>query len=181
MTSNNQKAILEGLHSLFDTARRDMRVNPSALPKFEAAYKAISEELSIPQPADPPSKNGMTANLDQNIYKMTTDTLHQLGVPAHIMGYRYLRQAIMGVMKDSDLINAMTKKLYPSIADQFGTTPSRVERAIRHAVEVCWDRGDLDVLHGYFGFTVSNTKGKPTNSEFIALIVDKLRNELYDV
>lgn len=103
-----------------------------------------------------------------------TDILHELGIPAHIKGYPYLRKAIALAVHDIDVINAMTKVLYPQVAKAFQTTPSRVERAIRHAIEVAWDRGDLDTLQRFFGYTISLTKGKPTNSEFIALIADKL-------
>ena len=103
-----------------------------------------------------------------------TEILHQIGVPAHIKGYQYLREAIMMTVQDMDVINAVTKVLYPDVARKYGTTSSRVERAIRHAIEVAWDRGDLDTLQKYFGFTVSNAKGKPTNSEFIAMIADRL-------
>ena len=98
----------------------------------------------------------------------------EIGVPAHIKGYQYLREAIIMTVEDMDVINAVTKVLYPEVARKFGTTASRVERAIRHAIEVAWDRGDLDTLQKYFGFTVSNSKGKPTNSEFIAMIADRL-------
>lgn len=103
-----------------------------------------------------------------------TEILHQIGVPAHIKGYQYLREAILIAVDDMDVINAVTKVLYPEVAKRFGTTPSRVERAIRHAIEVAWDRGDLETLQKYFGYTVSNAKGKPTNSEFIAMIADRL-------
>ena len=102
--------------------------------------------------------------------------IHEIGVPAHIKGYQYLREAIIIAVNDMDVINAITKVLYPQVAKTFQTTPSRVERAIRHAIEVAWDRGDLDTLQRFFGYTVSNTKGKPTNSEFIALIADKLKS-----
>ena len=100
--------------------------------------------------------------------------IHEIGVPAHIKGYQYLREAIMIAVEDMDVINAVTKVLYPEVAKRFGTTASRVERAIRHAIEVAWDRGDLETLQKYFGYTVSNAKGKPTNSEFIAMIADRL-------
>ena len=105
---------------------------------------------------------------------LVTSVIHEIGVPAHIKGYQYLREAILIAIEDMDMINAVTKALYPAVAERFGTTPSRVERAIRHAIEVAWDRGDLEVLQKYFGYTVSNTKGKPTNSEFIAMIADRL-------
>ena len=113
-----------------------------------------------------------------NIETMVTNIIHEIGVPAHIKGYQYLREAIIIAVEDMDVINAITKILYPQVAKTFQTTPSRVERAIRHAIEVAWDRGDLDTLQRFFGYTVSNTKGKPTNSEFIALIADKLQLQL---
>ena len=107
-----------------------------------------------------------------------TEILHQIGVPAHIKGYQFLRDAILLTISDHGYINAVTKRLYPEIAKRNMTTASRVERAIRHAIEVAWDRGDLETLQRFFGYTVSNTKGKPTNSEFIALIADKLQLQL---
>ena len=113
-----------------------------------------------------------------SIETMVTNIIHEIGVPAHIKGYQYLREAIIIAVEDMDVINAITKVLYPQVAKTFQTTPSRVERAIRHAIEVAWDRGDLDTLQRFFGYTVSNTKGKPTNSEFIALIADKLQLQL---
>ena len=116
---------------------------------------------------------------DKNsIETMVTGIIHEIGVPAHIKGYQYLREAIIIAVEDMDVINAITKVLYPQVAKTFQTTPSRVERAIRHAIEVAWDRGDLDTLQKFFGYTVNSTKGKPTNSEFIALIADKLQLQL---
>ena len=112
------------------------------------------------------------------IETMVPNIIHEIGVPAHIKGYQYLREAIIIAVNDMDVINAITKVLYPQVAKTFQTTPSRVERAIRHAIEVAWDRGDLDTLQRFFGYTVSNTKGKPTNSEFIALIADKLQLQM---
>ena len=103
-----------------------------------------------------------------------TDIIHDIGVPAHIKGYQYLRVAITLAVMDSSILDSVTKQLYPSVARQFQTTPSRVERAIRHAVEVAWDRGNVETLNSYFGYTIHNNKGKPTNSEFIAMIADKL-------
>ena len=105
---------------------------------------------------------------------VVTDIIHEIGVPAHIKGYQYLREAIILTINDMEMINAVTKVLYPTVAKKFDTTPSRVERAIRHAIEVAWDRGDIEVLQKFFGYTVSNIKGKPTNSEFIAMIADCL-------
>ena len=110
-----------------------------------------------------------------SLESQVTAIIHEVGVPAHIKGYQYLREAIIIVVKDMDVINAVTKVLYPAVAKRFGTTASRVERAIRHAIEVAWDRGDLETLQKYFGYTVSNAKGKPTNSEFIAMIADRIR------
>lgn len=109
---------------------------------------------------------------------MVTEIIHEIGIPAHIKGYQYLRHSIMLVIDNLDVINSITKKLYPTVANDFNTTASRVERAIRHAIEVAWDRGDTDVLNSIFGYTVANSKGKPTNSEFIAMIADKLRLQI---
>ena len=106
-----------------------------------------------------------------------TNIIHEIGVPAHIKGYLYLREAITMVIGNVELLSAVTKELYPSIAKKFNTTPSRVERAIRHAIEVAWSRGKIDTINNLFGYTVHNDKGKPTNSEFIAMIADKLRLE----
>lgn len=121
------------------------------MPKSEAQRSAVDLELQI------------------------TEIIHQIGVPAHIKGYFYLRDAIMMSVEDAEMINSVTKRLYPAIAKQYKTTSSRVERAIRHAIEVAWDRGDVDTLNSYFGYTIHNLRGKPTNSEFIAMISDKLR------
>jgi two-component system response regulator (stage 0 sporulation protein A) len=115
---------------------------------------------------------------EPDIETLVTNVIHEIGVPAHIKGYQYLREAIIIAVGDMEVINAITKVLYPQVAKTFCTTPSRVERAIRHAIEVAWDRGDLDTLQRFFGYTVSNTKGKPTNSEFIALIADRLQLQL---
>ncbi len=107
-----------------------------------------------------------------------TQILHQIGVPAHIKGYHYLRDSIIMSVETPEIINAVTKKLYPSVAKKYETTSSRVERAIRHAIEVAWDRGDMDILNSYFGYTIHTGRGKPTNSEFIAMISDKLRLQI---
>lgn len=115
---------------------------------------------------------------ESNLEALVTNVIHEVGVPAHIKGYQYLREAIMMVVNDIDVINQITKQLYPNIAEKYGTTPSRVERAIRHAIEVAWGRGQTDTVENIFGYTVSASKGKPTNSEFIAMIADKLRLEL---
>lgn len=120
--------------------------------------------------------NMFNCSVTNNDLEVTvSEIMHQIGVPAHIKGYHYLREAIILSINDTEMINSVTKLLYPTIAKTFNTTSSRVERAIRHAIEVAWDRGDVDVLSAYFGYTIQNTRGKPTNSEFIAMISDKLR------
>lgn len=133
---------------------------------------AVGERLrQMMDPGQAESEADRAANLETQV----TAIIHEVGVPAHIKGYQYLREAIVIAVNDMDVINAVTKVLYPEVAKRFGTTPSRVERAIRHAIEVAWDRGDLETLQKYFGYTVSNAKGKPTNSEFIAMIADRLQ------
>ena len=137
------------------------------MPKpFENAA-LLDRMRAVCQPAQPAAHT-------KNLKNMVMDIIHEIGVPAHIKGYQYLREAILIAVEDMDVINAVTKVLYPEVARRFSTTPSRVERAIRHAIEVAWDRGDLETLQKFFGYTVSNTKGKPTNSEFIAMIADRL-------
>ncbi len=120
---------------------------------------------------------GGQPSLEQEV----TEMIHQIGVPAHIKGYHYLRDSIILCVNDRDKINAVTKVLYPEVAKHYQTTPSRVERAIRHAIEVAWDRGDVDVLNSYFGYTIHNGRGKPTNSEFVAMISDKIRLQQGDI
>lgn len=134
-----------------------------------------------------PNYNETKKDLDKNFNKnennipindleiIVTDIIHQLGVPAHVKGYHYLREAIVSSITNKSLLESVTKKLYPYVAEKFETTPSRVERAIRHAIEIAWDRGNLDTINSFFGYTVNTCKGKPTNSEFIALVTDKLR------
>ena len=114
-------------------------------------------------------------NLPEDLESQVTKVIHQIGVPAHIKGYQYLRSAILMTIEDNEVINSVTKVLYPTVAKKYQTTTSRVERAIRHAIEVAWDRGDVDTLNSYFGYTIQNSRGKPTNSEFIAMIADNLR------
>ncbi len=114
-------------------------------------------------------------NSSNDLESQVTKIIHQIGVPAHIKGYQYLRTAIILTVNDSDIINSVTKILYPTVAKKYQTTTSRVERAIRHAIEVAWDRGDVEVLNSYFGYTIQGNRGKPTNSEFIAMIADNLR------
>ena len=116
-------------------------------------------------------KKAEPRDLEQDV----TDMIHEIGVPAHIKGYQYLREAIMMSVEDTTKLSSITKILYPTIAKRFGTTPSRVERAIRHAIEVAWSRGRMETLDALFGYTINTGKGKPTNSEFIALIADRIR------
>lgn len=154
---------------------------------------AAGAELCLVKPFDMPSlfehmnsyikmraKNGTarlsaTGQSEADMETQVTKIIHQIGVPAHIKGYQYLRTAILMTIADNDVINSVTKILYPSVAKRYATTTSRVERAIRHAIEVAWDRGDVDVLNSYFGYTIQNNRGKPTNSEFIAMIADSMR------
>ncbi len=117
------------------------------------------------------SETRLTYDLEKDV----TDMIHEIGVPAHIKGYQYLREAIMMSVEDADMLGSITKVLYPTIAGKYQTTPSRVERAIRHAIEVAWSRGRMETLDSLFGYTINTGKGKPTNSEFIALIADKIR------
>ncbi len=133
--------------------------------RIKRAAGARSTQLS------PSAASGSVTDMETQVTKV----IHQIGVPAHIKGYQYLRTAIMMTIDDNDIINSVTKILYPSVAKKYQTTSSRVERAIRHAIEVAWDRGDIDTLNSYFGYTIQNNRGKPTNSEFIAMIADNLR------
>ena len=116
-------------------------------------------------------RNGFRKDLNMQVTKM----IHEIGVPAHIKGYLYLRTAILMAVENMDVLNAVTKQLYPDIAKEHGTTDTRVERAIRHAIEVAWERGNIDMIHDLFGYTIQADKGKPTNSEFIALMADRIR------
>lgn len=119
-----------------------------------------------------------TKSKEDNLEALVTNVIHEVGVPAHIKGYQYLRDGIIMVIENIDVLNQITKQLYPDLAKKHKTTPSRVERAIRHAIEVAWNRGQIDVVESIFGYTINANKGKPTNSEFIAMIADKLRLEL---
>ena len=124
---------------------------------------------------DPGKNEKIAGRQEHDLEQDVTDMIHEIGVPAHIKGYQYLREAIMMAVEDVDMLNSITKVLYPTIAKKFQTTPSRVERAIRHAIEVAWSRGRMETLDAMFGYTVNTGKGKPTNSEFIALIADRIR------
>lgn len=134
----------------------------------------VTREIKAPYIEISPEKKKDQENLEA----LVTNVIHEVGVPAHIKGYQYLREAIMMVVNNIDIINQITKQLYPDIANKYHTTPSRVERAIRHAIEVAWTRGQTETVESIFGYTISAAKGKPTNSEFIAMIADKLRLEL---
>lgn len=112
-----------------------------------------------------------TRNLNVDV----TNLMHQMGIPAHVRGYQYIRDAILMVVDEMGLLGAVTKELYPAIAERYNTTPSRVERAIRHAIELAWDRGNIDLMNKFFGYTINVERGKPTNSEFIAMVADRLR------
>lgn len=135
--------------------------NLSNTSRYQSHDSSVHSSISSNEPVD----------LETEI----TSIIHEIGVPAHIKGYMYLREAITMVVNDMELLSAVTKELYPSIAKKYNTTASRVERAIRHAIEVAWGRGQIDAINKLFGYTIHNDKGKPTNSEFIAIIADKLR------
>lgn len=144
-----------------------------------SANKAFQIMITVPsEPENTRAKTEVIETSDgvsHDLEKDVTNMIHEIGVPAHIKGYQYLREAIMMSVNDIDMLGSITKVLYPTIAKKFQTTPSRVERAIRHAIEVAWSRGKMETLDGLFGYTINNGKGKPTNSEFIALIADKIR------
>lgn len=142
-------------------------------PNCEKDLRAEATEMLL-QTQEPAQAQAQAVDLKTRV----TEIIHEIGVPAHIKGYQYLRSAVIKAVGDPSIINSITKELYPAIAKEFQTTPSRVERAIRHAIEVAWDRGDFDTLQYWFGYTISISKGKPTNSEFIALVADKLILEL---
>jgi len=135
------------------------------------------KEINIPGKKTVAFQNPIL-NKNQSIEIEITNIIHEIGVPAHIKGYFYLREAIGMVVKNVDLLGAVTKELYPTIAKKYNTTPSRVERAIRHAIEIAWNRGCLETINNLFGYTIHSQKGKPTNSEFIAMVADKLRMDL---
>ena len=154
---------------------KDIRnYQPSQLKTVTGINNMASREIKTQYIEISPDKKKDQENLEA----LVTNIIHEVGVPAHIKGYQYLREAIMMVVNNIDIINQITKQLYPDIAVKFHTTPSRVERAIRHAIEVAWTRGQTETVDSIFGYTISAAKGKPTNSEFIAMIADKLRLEL---
>ncbi|MDR1590028.1 MAG: sporulation transcription factor Spo0A [Oscillospiraceae bacterium] len=147
---------------------------PCDIPALLSHIRVVSSRAHTDGRLYAPQTIASSARREPSLESVVTDIIHEIGVPAHIKGYQYLREAIILAINDMEVINAVTKLLYPTVAKRFTTTPSRVERAIRHAIEVAWDRGDLETLQKFFGYTVSNIKGKPTNSEFIAMIADRL-------
>ena len=139
---------------------------------IDGFIKSREEKKDVPMAVLKKEDEG---DLSSSIENHVTHIIHEIGVPAHIKGYQYLRTAIIMAVNNGEVINSVTKILYPTVAKKYQTTTSRVERAIRHAIEVAWDRGDVDTLNSYFGYTIQNNRGKPTNSEFIAMIADNLR------
>lgn len=177
--------LLDRIASLDD---RPSTLIVSALYRDSIVAQAMERDVSffMPKPCETESllermrqAIGMEALAEESeaqaLERQVTSVIHEVGVPAHIKGYQYVREAIIIAVQDMDVINAVTKVLYPEVAKRYSTTPSRVERAVRHAIEVAWERGDLDTLQRYFGYTVNSSKGKPTNSEFIAMIADRIR------
>ena len=165
-----QKEVLSSGAAYYFLKPFDTNILAERVVQLAADRTRSINQMPVPvqtSPASPLDDNGLELQV--------TAIIHKIGVPAHIKGYHYLRESIMLAVRDSEIINSVTKQLYPTVAKRFNTTSSRVERAIRHAIEVAWDRGDVDVLNSYFGYTIHNTRGKPTNSEFIAMIADKLR------
>lgn len=142
---------------------------------FEAVYDVIK---SLAGTLSPTSVTAKAPELEIDLEALVTECIHELGVPAHIKGYQYIRTAIMMVVRDMDMLNFITKRLYPEIAKAYGTTSSRVERAIRHSIEVAWSRGKAETMEDIFGYTIHTGKGKPTNSEFIAMVADRIRLQI---
>ena len=186
--------ILPGLDGLGVLRRLDSQDRPTVLAMSTIATQEVVAEAGRLGAAmfisKPYNESALVENLIRladscepplhipGLEELVTSIIHEVGVPAHIKGYQYVREAIMITVEDMEVINSVTKVLYPEVAKRYHTTPSRVERAIRHAIEVAWDRGDLETLQRFFGYTVSNAKGKPTNSEFIAMISDRIRLQL---
>lgn len=167
------------METLNMTAARDQKQFYKLLNNLISTNKEFQIMITVPSG----TKDTMVQEKDvtlssyvaRDLEKDVTDMIHEIGVPAHIKGYQYLREAIMMSVEDVEMLGSITKVLYPTIAKKYQTTPSRVERAIRHAIEVAWSRGRMETLDALFGYTINTGKGKPTNSEFIALIADKIR------
>ena len=166
---SNQNMFIEAAHAGADLCLLKPYNIESLCEHIESLDRARNQAGGLK--ADNAEDSSKTPDIETQVTKI----IHQIGVPAHIKGYQYLRTAILLTVNDSEIINSVTKILYPSVAKKYQTTTSRVERAIRHAIEVAWDRGDVDTLNSYFGYTIQNNRGKPTNSEFIAMIADNLR------
>lgn len=165
------------------TIREAMNMGASLFVLKPFDEKAISDRIKSLMKINVNSKQEKIVNTEKNekticVEKDVTAIMHEIGVPAHIKGHQYLRSAILMAVENSEILGGVTKSLYPKVAEKYNTTPSRVERAIRHAIEVAWGRGRLDTLQSVFGYTVNLGKGKPTNSEFIAMIADKMRLEM---
>lgn len=167
------------METLNVTSSRDQEQFYRILNNLISTNKEFQIMITVPsstkeedvQVSDTIIQTGVVRDLEKDV----TDIIHEIGVPAHIKGYQYLREAIMMSVQDVEMLGSITKVLYPTIAKKYQTTPSRVERAIRHAIEVAWSRGRMETLDALFGYTINTGKGKPTNSEFIALIADKIR------
>ena len=174
------------LDRLAAMAARPRAILVSAFCQGQVVSRAMKQgaEAFLPKPCEMNELLGQMRHVAQRaeaedardaaLERLVTPVIHEVGMPAHIKGYQYVREAIILTIKDATMINSVTKVLYPTVARRYNTTPSCVERAIRHAIEVAWNRGDLEVLQRFFGYTISNAKGKPTNSEFIAMIADYL-------
>lgn len=152
-------------------------LKPFNLQVLGERVRQVARDVQVKAPRVNHINAPMPSPAPKNLEVEVTKIIHEIGVPAHVKGYQYLRDAIMLVVDEINYLGAVTKELYPTIAKKYDTTPSRVERAIRHAIELAWDRGDYDKINKFFGYTISGEKGKPTNSEFIAIIADKLRLE----
>ncbi len=167
------------METLNMTAARDQKQFYKLLDNLINTNKEFQIMITVPsgtKETDVSEKDAaLSSFLTRDLEKDVTDMIHEIGVPAHIKGYQYLREAIMMSVDDVEMLGSITKVLYPTIAKKYQTTPSRVERAIRHAIEVAWSRGRMETLDALFGYTINTGKGKPTNSEFIALIADKIR------
>ena len=164
------------------------QINLTATKDADKVYKMLGDLMhmnrefqimitvpSVDRQTQEEGKKEVQQVISHNLERDVTDMIHEIGVPAHIKGYQYLREAIMMSVEDAEMLGSITKVLYPTIAKKYQTTASRVERAIRHAIEVAWNRGRMETLDAMFGYTINTGKGKPTNSEFIALIADKIR------
>ncbi len=166
------------METLNMTASRDQEQFYRLLDNLISTNKEFQIMITVPSGTKTefmPVETTVQAGVSRDLEKDVTDMIHEIGVPAHIKGYQYLREAIMMSVEDVEMLGSITKVLYPTIAGKYQTTPSRVERAIRHAIEVAWSRGRMETLDALFGYTINTGKGKPTNSEFIALIADKIR------